>query len=99
MNGGVYKDKRILEESTIDEMHSIQYPNGHYGLGWMFFGDDEDGFQGHGGLWLGCDSNMLMRPSDNIGVIFFLNKAVLTSKDRSIYFKIREELILKAEQF
>lgn len=39
MNGGVYKDKRILEEETVNEMHKIQTPGNkysfYYGLAWL----------------------------------------------------------------
>ncbi len=99
MTGGVYNGARILNESTVEEMHRIQYPNSHYGLGWIYFDENEDGIQGHSGLWLGCDSNMLMRPSDNVGVIFFMNKGVLSAHETSVFYKIRQELFLKAEDF
>jgi CubicO group peptidase (beta-lactamase class C family) len=40
MNGGVYNGTRILNESTIDEMHKIQPPGNKqgfkYGLAWLF---------------------------------------------------------------
>ena len=39
MNGGVYNGTRILEESTVEEMHKIQPPGNkysfYYGLAWL----------------------------------------------------------------
>jgi CubicO group peptidase (beta-lactamase class C family) len=39
MNGGVYKDTRILSEISVEEMHSIQPPGNkfgfYFGLGWL----------------------------------------------------------------
>jgi len=101
MNGGSYNGVQILKESTVEEMHRIQYPNGHYGLGWMHVGKSEDGIQGHGGMWLGCDSVMLMHPSDDFGVIFFMNRAVYVNVPRMnfAYNKIRQALFLKAEDY
>ena len=95
MNGGVYKGVRILNESTINLMHSVQYNNSHFGLGWDAIN------QGHGGSWLGCDSNMWIRNSNSTGLIFFMNKMVNTNI-KSIFFaykKITEELFLKANEF
>lgn len=101
MNGGVYNGVQILKESTVEEMHRIQYPNGYYGLGWQHADESGDGIQGHGGLWLGCDSNMRMRPSDNIGVIFFMNGAVDVDIPRMnfAYNEIAQELFSKAEDY
>jgi CubicO group peptidase (beta-lactamase class C family) len=95
MNGGVYNGVRILNESTISLMHSVQYPNSHFGLGWDAIN------QGHGGSWLGCDSNMWIRNSNSTGLIFFMNKMVNTNI-KSVFFaykKITEELFLKANEF
>ncbi|EMR75116.1 Beta-lactamase [Thermoplasmatales archaeon SCGC AB-540-F20] len=56
MNGGIYNGMRILNESTIEEMHTVQYPHiepGEYGLGWEI-GEIYDGIvEGHGGSTLG----------------------------------------------
>lgn len=98
MNGGVYNGVRILSESTVKLMHTIQYLNSTYGLGWMIL---DNGRQGHGGQSFGCDSNMWVRKSDNVGVIFFINRLVDTDI-KSIYLAykhIAEELFLKANEF
>ena len=54
MNQGLYQDVRILKESTIKEMHHIQYPNSaayygilRFGLGWLIF-EEEFGINAHG---------------------------------------------------
>jgi len=54
MSQGVYQGVRILNESTIEEMHRIQYPKSdpyfgilRFGLGWLIF-EDEFGINAHG---------------------------------------------------
>jgi CubicO group peptidase (beta-lactamase class C family) len=99
MNGGVYNGVRILNESTVNIMHTIQYPNGNYGLGWIIL--EEDLMQGHGGVWLGCTASMWMRKSDNVGIISFANAMVNTNKKLEVfaYHHILDELFLKDNEF
>ena len=54
MNRGVYQDVHILNESTIEEMHRIQYPDSvpyygilRFGLGWLIY-EEEFGINAHG---------------------------------------------------
>ena len=74
-SGGVYNDVRILNESSVEEMHTHQYP-GYYlgnlfsGFGW--WGNEIYG--GHGGNSIGAYAIMKMRYSDKVGVIFFWNQ-------------------------
>jgi CubicO group peptidase (beta-lactamase class C family) len=98
MHGGMYKGICILNESNVKLMHKIQYNNSHYGLGWMFV---KEGFQGHGGALPGCDSNMFMNESKDIGVIFFMNKMVNVDKksDRWAYKCISNELFAKTNEY
>ena len=89
MNGGVYKGVGILNESTVELMHTIQYPenkghskNGEYGFGFFI----KESFTkptviGHGGDFIGCHSNTMFLPSENIGIIYFTNRQL--SKDIS----------------
>lgn len=83
-------------------MHQIQYPDDEedhdYGLGWMYFNDNDRILYGHGDSYPGCDSNMLTNLDENIGVIFITNKRVQTYKKRefSAYESIRRLLIDKA---
>ena len=87
MNGGIYKGVRILNESTAKMMHTIQYPEnigypieGKYGMGFFI---KESFFKptiiSHGGDVIGCHSNMMFLPSENIGIIYFTNRQL--SKD------------------
>jgi CubicO group peptidase (beta-lactamase class C family) len=77
MNGGIWKDVRILNSSTVELMHKDHYANNSkeiYGFGWTVkenkFGKKEIG---HSGGWPGVDTRMRYRPDDNIGVIMFTN--------------------------
>jgi CubicO group peptidase (beta-lactamase class C family) len=77
MNSGMYNDVRILNESTVELMHTVQYPNNtgeQYGLGWNISenGMGEKMF-GHAGGGLGVRTHMLAQPSDNIAFIYFTN--------------------------
>lgn len=98
MNNGTYNGVRILNDSSVELMHTLQYMNSEYGLGWLFF---EDGCEGHGGLCLGGDSNMLVKMPENVGIIFFINKMVNVYRpgEMFIYDLIREELVSKAVKF
>jgi len=78
MNGGVYKSTRILDEETVDMMHTIQSSIENYiwyGLGWRIwkvFGIEK--FSGHTGDFTpGFSTTMKIRIRDNYGIIFFVN--------------------------
>jgi len=77
MNGGVYNGTRILNESTVELMHTTHYPstnNWNYGLGWIittkFFGKKEIG---HSGGWPGVHTEVIIKPEKDIAVIIFTN--------------------------
>jgi CubicO group peptidase (beta-lactamase class C family) len=82
MNNGTYKDIRILENDTINLMHTIQYPDSinssyrQYGLGWFVFEDLEGNYrrEGHTGTILGGVTFMFWHPEDQAGIIFFINQ-------------------------
>ena len=75
MNGGVYKDVRILESETVDEMHTIQPPGLGYGLAWYYSGTYYGKiFSGHEGDIPGYHTMMFLEyPENSIGVIYFIN--------------------------
>lgn len=76
MNGGVYNGKRILKESTVQEMHTVQYPGVGYGLGWQVQTDKQGKTRlGHMGTQRGVFTDMGFCPSDKTGVIIFTNTA------------------------
>ena len=78
MNKGVYKDVRILNESTIELMHTRHYPmhvrGEGYGLGWFIteklLRKKE---MGHSGGWPGVSTQMIYRPDDKTAIIIFTN--------------------------
>lgn len=79
MNGGVYNNVRILNNTSVNEIHRCQYPppaeDYYYGLGWFsYIGSDGTVQGGHGGTVPGGRSVMRMRYKDNVGVIFFYNQ-------------------------
>jgi CubicO group peptidase (beta-lactamase class C family) len=81
MNSGMWNGIRILEENTVEKMHTIHgnmdpIGNYYYGLGW--------GFQkypiifnltvsGHGGGVWGVTTAMYCIPNENVGHILFTN--------------------------
>jgi CubicO group peptidase (beta-lactamase class C family) len=74
LNGGEYNSVRILEEETIELMHTIQYPNSRFGLGWIVnIKDDGSTLVGHSGGAPGGSALIKMSASENIGFIFFIN--------------------------
>jgi len=86
MNGGMYKGVRILNESTVEEMHTVQYPHiepGEYGLGWEI-GEVYDGIvEGHGGSTIGFNTGMYYfrqaNSSEKTGLIYYWNEEMLGS--------------------
>jgi CubicO group peptidase (beta-lactamase class C family) len=81
LNKGVYDGVRILDESTIDIMHSPQYPesrmgdNFQYGLGWAIINDqnDQPNKVGHGGGLICYSSQMYCFLKNNVSVIYMVN--------------------------
>ncbi len=82
MNDGCYKNVQILNKSSIEEMHKLQYPNSfdgeikRYALGWENFNSSVHGviIEGHEGRYLGGSAAMMMNSTNNIGFIFCFNK-------------------------
>jgi CubicO group peptidase (beta-lactamase class C family) len=81
MNGGIWNDVRILEERTVEEMHTIQPPgnidpvgNLYHGLAWTIQGTPFDvNVSGHNGGNIGVVGYMSFIPSEEIGIICFYN--------------------------
>jgi CubicO group peptidase (beta-lactamase class C family) len=90
MNGGTYNGARILNNTSINEIHRRQYNSSsddyYFGLGWFsYIGSDQTIQGGHGGTVPGGRTVMRMRYKDNVGVIFFYNQYnfLINSKDYS----------------
>jgi CubicO group peptidase (beta-lactamase class C family) len=78
MNGGMYNDVRILNESTIELMHTEHYPlndQGYgYGLGWIIKVSKSGKKEiSHSGGWPGVQTLTTYRPDDNTAIIIFTN--------------------------
>jgi len=74
MNQGEYDGYQLLNASTIDIMHTIQYPDGDYGLGWVIWTDsDNNNFYGHTGGDYGVATSVSVRINDESAVIYFTN--------------------------
>lgn len=100
MNGGVYKDKRILKNSTIELMHKPAYPNSNYGLGWMIGPlENNETIEGHSGGIYGFISYMYIYRTNNVGVIYFYNgwyPPLFSKKSFSLNKELADALILTA---
>ena len=107
MNGGVWGGIRILNTSTVEMMHIIQYPNSSngetkYGLGWFiwprFKGITPHGHAGDGIAWT---STMQINSSNDWAVMFFMNNKLKKSNKIQyfVYYKILELLFYKARDF
>ena len=78
LNGGRYNDVRILNESSIDLMHTAHYPlddRGYgYGLGWSIKIEKSGTKQiGHSGGWPGVHTQMNARLDDKTAIIVLTN--------------------------
>lgn len=110
MNGGIYKDTRILNESTIKIMHTDHYPNSNichggqrFGLSWAYWPIGKEGliFEGHSGHGIGGFSLMAMNSSENIGFIFFTNNHIVFQNPivKSAWSNLRKTLIEKSQSY
>ena len=111
-SGGTYDGVRILNESSVKEMHIAQTPvldeNYYYGLGWYFknFSDGET-YGGHSGNHPGAYAIMEMRYSDNVGILIFFNQHsyllgifnIRPQKEKDAIVGIKEALFEKADEF
>jgi CubicO group peptidase (beta-lactamase class C family) len=77
MNGGVWNGMRILNESTVELMHTAHFsPNDkyNYGLGWQVTNTPSQKSYGHSGGYVGVLSLVTIIPDDNTAVILFSNE-------------------------
>ena len=96
MNGGVYKNVHLLDEDTVNLMHTIHYSNSNYGLGWgIVNSSDDDKLIGHQGGDFGVITSMYIRVSDNVSIMIFVNVSPWTMNTR-IWYLMRNILFLKA---
>jgi CubicO group peptidase (beta-lactamase class C family) len=98
MNGGLHNDTRILEETTVEEMHTLQPPKTRYGLAWYYSGTRYGRvFSGHEGDVPGYHNSMFMQHPDlDIGVIYFINGDRYSMLGGGMALLLRNILFLKA---
>jgi CubicO group peptidase (beta-lactamase class C family) len=104
MNNGEYNGIRILENSTIEEMHKLRDPDSYYysmqfGLGWMHWNDGVRDLQGHMGDTFGMHARMQYNETSDTGVIFFFNNFKIRNPTTflSCHSKIIDLLFEKAD--
>jgi len=78
MNGGIWNNVRILEEETVNLMHTTHFPTQasyNYGLGW-FISYQENGNKivSHSGGYVGVLDRVTIFIDDDIAVMFFSNE-------------------------
>jgi CubicO group peptidase (beta-lactamase class C family) len=79
MNRGVYNGVRILNESTVEEMHNISVHwegNWYFGLGWGICQNSQGKrlLEGHSGSLYGYITQMQIKPEDSTAIIYFSTK-------------------------
>ena len=80
INGGIYNNNRILDSATVSLMLSdhLGHPlpwGGAQGLIWYTDPGLYNNIWGHEGGWVGCQTAMYFSPTEDWGVIFFINWA------------------------
>jgi len=101
LNGGVYNGVRILEEETVELMHTAQYPDGRqYGLGWQIW-ENRRGeiFIGHGGGNIGVSTVMKIWLGDDVAVMYFINRKITLIRELYTERIIERMLFLKSIKF
>jgi len=104
MNGGVWNNVSILNESTVEMMHIAHFSpedKYNYGYGWEvknpLFGKN---YYGHSGGWPGVHNQVTVKPNKNMSVIIFSNELdseLLDTKIERTAFKfINKAIFLKA---
>ena len=99
MNGGEYNGVRILKEETVEQMHTQHYPDGGYGLGWRIW-EKRRGrtFIGHDGGNIGVSTGLKLRLSDDVAVIYFINRKITLYKELISERMIEKMLFMKANR-
>lgn len=77
-NGGVYEGRKILNESSVELMRNVAYPNSSwhnikFGLGWIFWEKNGVEWEGHTGGGPGVYAVIAVSRVYNIGIIYFMN--------------------------
>jgi CubicO group peptidase (beta-lactamase class C family) len=105
MNGGVWNGIRILNESTVDLMHTAHFSPSdtyNYGLGWSITNKLLEKTYGHSGGYVGVHDIVTIVPDDDIAVILFSNELDselrATRIERKAFQAINDALFAKAKR-
>ena len=98
MNKGEYNGIRVLNETTAELMHTLQTPKPHigtqYGLGFQIWLKPlKPGYMGHDGALYGYNTRMRFKPSNDTGIIYFINRAINREIRGKIAFTIIEKVL------
>ena len=82
INNCTYQQVRILNETTIREMHTVQYPKSnpyfgvlYFGLAWLIFeGEFGKTTHGHDGYFVCYHARMRIFNDNNTAIMYFFNK-------------------------
>lgn len=93
LNGGMYREVRLLSAQNTSLMHEIQFENStgntfQYGLGFQIWEDATGTWVGHTGDLPGVASYMAFRNGESCGAMFFCNKKVVTLRDRVAFMTL-----------
>ncbi|PNX52459.1 MAG: hypothetical protein BV458_09480 [Thermoplasmata archaeon M9B2D] len=106
MNGGVWNDVRILNQSTVEMMHSAHFSPSdryNYGLGWQITNKVFQKTYGHSGGYVGALDLVTIHPKDNIAVLLFSNaldsELHSTRREWNAFNAINNALFHKAKRF
>ena len=105
MNGGVWNGVRILNESTVELMHTAHFSpkdRYNYGLGWQITNKLFEKTYGHSGGYVGVLSLVTIVPDDDTAVILFSNELdselLATRTERKAFNAINDALFSKAKR-
>ncbi len=84
MSFGELDGTRVLEQSTVEQMRTIQYPWLDPGQGLIWYFDTEpdgESVLGHSGAYLGVSTDMYFDPSSNAGYLVLTNGGTYYDED------------------
>lgn len=101
MNDGSYDGVQLLQPSTTQRMHTIQYPsqayNFQYGLGFQIWETAGGTDVGHTGGLYGVSTMMKFHRGTGTGIIFFTNKQITSLRELLAFTLLEKLLFWKAE--
>ena len=100
MNNGWYKNVQILNDSTVELMHSPQFSDNRYGLGWQIW-EKLNGkvVVGHAGSNIGVSTLMKYDYSRDVSIIYLINMKSCLRVENMVQGFIERLLFMKANQY